>query len=448
MLRETPFKLTKNIGLVFLVVFVVVAIITWVAARETIRVVAPVIIWIYAVCSVLAAIGMTIIFYVGGVEWIKTRLAQWRRDQTLADNEGRRDDLETDQMRTQLRAQERLMAAAIRQVERGMIHPSTLADHKFSSFPAATIKQIAPPALPLLEAAPSPLLPTLKAVERIMIYGPPDSGKTTLLRYLVDLKLEIGKVLVIDPHGNKPKWGHTSHIGQGRDFRGIGIMLDQIVKEITFRFEQEAIHPELIDNHPYVTVVIDELRAIVKECKVAGKCLGTIICEGRKINIHIVFIAHSKTVKGLGIEGEGDIRTGITQVTLYGNKDVERSATRHIIGFEEPVKVALPGAYVDPEFNRQVTQAKPKPDSTDVVTDEPERVSILNLDTMPESAAGMIDQQVIACYLETGSYSQAFRKLYELKNDKTYAGKIGGNQTAKVKALLDKYEVKHPVTSS
>jgi hypothetical protein len=404
-LLEFPLKLTRNLALFLAATFTISSVITWIAARQAVIIVSTILIYSLGTMALLAGLVATFLFILEYSDVFRTRRAEARRDRILASAEGKRAKLENDRAKMHLSAEGRVLAATVRQIERGLIYSNHLADAKFSAFPAAIAKQIDNGAVPLLEVPPppAPLLPLLKEKE-------PDAGKTTLLRHIVDTKMEMGKVLVIDPHGNTPKWGHTSHIGQGRDFRGIGIMLGQIVKEITTRYEAEISRPELIGKHPYVTVVVDELRAIINECKDAGKNLGTILCEGRKANIHICFVAHSKTVKGLGIQGEGDIRTGISQVTLYGNKDTERYATHHIIGFDEPVKMQLPGPYPDRVFNRQVSEAKAAPAATPV-TDEPAPASIFSLDVMPENAADMMDQAVIDCYLETGSYAAAYKVL-------------------------------------
>lgn len=56
-----------------------------------------------------------------------------------------------------------------------------------------------------------------------------------------------------------------------------------------------------------------------------------------------------------------------------------------------------------------------------------------------------IEQRVCDCYRRTGSYSKAFRLWYSLENGKDHKGSIGGNQRAKVKEILDHYDIPHPV---
>jgi len=66
-------------------------------------------------------------------------------------------DLETERAIMHLHAETRYHAATLRQIERGLIHPATFGDGKFSAFPAAVAKHIDQGTVPLLEA---PKLPT------------------------------------------------------------------------------------------------------------------------------------------------------------------------------------------------------------------------------------------------------------------------------------------------
>ena len=418
------------------VMIIAIMSLTWLAAKDAVMIVAPILVWMSGALLALAALAITYIF----IERQLTARAETRRDRTIAKNQAILSDNEIVLANLQAESRALLIRAAVIQIGRGRIFPTQLGEGiKFSAYPASIIKD-AGSDVPLIEAPVEPILPLLKSKERIMIYGAPDSGKTTLLRHLVDAKLEIGSVLAIDPHGNTPKWGHVNHIGQGRDFRAISIILPQIVAEIERRYKLEITTPETIGNHPMVTIVIDELRAIVNNCKEAGRDLAQIICEGRKANVHIIFVAHSKTVKGLGIEGEGDIRAGISQVTLFGDKDAARTATHHVIGFDKPTPFLLPGPYPDRNFNQQVQQAKSG------FTEVKETESIFDLNVEPKNSEQMIDQMVIDCYLETGSYGAAYRLLYEMENNKPYeGGKLGNFHRNKVKAILDRNNVKHPV---
>jgi len=58
-------------------------------------------------------------------------------------------------------------------------------------------------------------------------------------------------------------------------------------------------------QHPRLTVIIDEWRAIVYNVKGADAAIKTLLTESRKAAFSVFVASHSERVKALGIEGEG-----------------------------------------------------------------------------------------------------------------------------------------------
>ncbi len=386
---------------------------TWLTASEAVKMAMPFL--------VFAGIGLTI---AGGLVYAirfvifqslssRKEVAELSRDTSLARDEKTRSGM-------YLNAESAMLNEQLNLMRSGLISLKTVggdATH-FEQFKKALLPDIVEE--PLLN--PLPLLPAIANRQRLLIVGASDSGKTTLMRHLIDVR---ENVLMIDPHGTPPKWGEIKHVGQGRDYRGIGAMLNLLVAEMTKRYEQLGTGEVIEGQHTSITVFVDEWRAIIKNCDEAGQCLTTLLTEGRKASMSLVIASHSIRVQALGIQGEGDLRKGFSVVNLYGGNGEERYATLSTNGSDE-VTHTLPGAYMDSGFTDQLTI---------------DALSILSLDVMPN-----VDQQVIDEYLKTGSYSAAFRALYKLENGKDYDKAIGGNQTSRIKAILDEHGIEHPVS--
>ena len=126
-------------------------------------------------------------------------------------------------------------------------------------------------------------------------------------------------------------------------------------------------------EHPSVTVVVDEWRAIVFNLgKPAGNIIKTLLAESRKTNIDVFVGTHSERVKALGIEGEGDLKEGFVMVRLNINKlTKERQAT---IDYGDGEIVAnLPGRYVNHSSeglagkNFLALKAEPRPEEAKIL---------------------------------------------------------------------------------
>lgn len=399
----------QRASLFLFVIAVFLASVAWTVAQDAIIFVVPLLVYFVTAMAVLLAIASLPVVY----EYIRVKRAGLSKERTIFDVDRDRATLHLDYEKAMLTEQVKLMAAGLVSL-RSIGGDAT----QFEQFKRNLLPDVIEDENIL---APLPLLPAIADRERILIIGASDSGKTTLMRHMIDHRQN---VLMIDPHGTPPKWGTVRHVGQGRDYRAIGIVLNWLVVEMTKRYEQLGSGEVGEGQHAPITIFIDEWRTIVKQLPDAGNYLTTLLTEGRKASISLIISSHSKMVKALGVEGEGDLRQGFSVVNLTGGNGSERHATLSISGGDE-VEYSLPGAYANHDFTSQLTIDAP---------------SILSMDVAPGA-----EQQVINEYLETASYAAAFRLLYKLENDKDYTSTVGGNQTQKVKDILDESGIKHPV---
>ncbi len=155
-------------------------------------------------------------------------------------------------------------------------------------------------------------------------------------------------------------------------------LMDKRYREIGKGLVQEG-------EHPSVTVIIDEWRAIVYNLgRPASDIVKTLLAESRKTNIDVFVGTHSERVKALGIEGEGDLKEGFVIVRLTINKITkERRATIDYGDGEIPT--ALPGPFTGQSFsaldNNDFINLAPKPTPTEArileLYDEGESVSAI-----------------------------------------------------------------------
>ncbi|RMF05245.1 MAG: hypothetical protein D6768_01510 [Chloroflexi bacterium] len=189
------------------------------------------------------------------------------------------------------------------------------------------------------------LLPALDAVQRCLIVGASNAGKTTLLQHLITRRLASGKVVVIDPHAYPDKWSGCTVIGAGRDYPAIDRALTALIQLMTKRYDEIGRGLVAEGAHSSLVIIIDEWRAIVKNLgKSAGKAIGALLTESRKAAFSVFIATHSERVKALGIEGEGDLRDGFAIVRL-SLLNGQRQATLDQGQGEQPAQ--LPGPYVE-----------------------------------------------------------------------------------------------------
>lgn len=188
------------------------------------------------------------------------------------------------------------------------------------------------------------LLAALDSVQRCLIVGASDSGKTTLLQWLVSRRLNTSRVIVIDPHSYPEKYPASCDvIGQGRNYPEIERALNALVKLMTKRYDEIGRGLVAEMHHSRVTILIDEWRAITGALgRPASDAIKALLTESRKAAFSVFVASHSDRARPLGLEGEYDLKDGFCIVRLAvvnGN----RTATLDTGNGEVPA--VLPGPF-------------------------------------------------------------------------------------------------------
>ncbi|HDZ38484.1 MAG TPA: hypothetical protein ENH62_09405 [Marinobacter sp.] len=199
-----------------------------------------------------------------------------------------------------------------------------------------------------------PIIPALVNRQRILIVGASDAGKTTLLRWLIEAR---GKCLVIDPQGSPGKWGAATMLGEGLNYPLIASTLDKLAGEMKRRHEEIGTGEILEGQHEHLTIIIDDLRGIIMNCKGIGLVLAHLLTDGRSTGLNLVIGTHSKYVKPLGLEGEGDLRKGFVIVELNGGNGEQWSASLEFNADGNKIPHRSPGPHPNIEAAKLKAQA-------------------------------------------------------------------------------------------
>ena len=309
---------------------------TWLAAREAVSIVAPILVWASGALLLLAALGVAYIF----IERQLTARAEIRRDRVLANIDSQRETM-------RFQAEGALISATIAQVKRGLIYPSQVGNEpRFAPFTTSAIKND----VPLLEAPPEALrfsdvaqkALSSRGAGRFIVFGSMDSGKTTLAKWTVQYAIQEivrnqgGRVFIIDPHAPKVVWGDSlTVIGAGMDYRSIRAFLDHVKNDIKARYEAGCGDDSAPLPEPFKPnfIICEEWTGVVAELKSKKQWTDEdnrmFYMDSRKAGWGYLLVAHEKTVGALGLTGMGNLLAGVEYfVTLNKNAiTCEHSAT-------------------------------------------------------------------------------------------------------------------------
>jgi energy-coupling factor transporter ATP-binding protein EcfA2 len=254
------------------------------------------------------------------------------------------------------------------------------------------------------------LLAALDSVQRCLIVGPSDSGKTTLLQWLISRRSQTSKSIVIDPHGWPDKWPSSTVVGTGRNYIEIDRALDALVRLMTKRYDEIGKGMVVEGMHPRVTILIDEWRAIVYNVKGASEAIKALLTESRKAAFSVFVASHSDRAKPLGLEGEYDLKDGFAVVRL-AVVNGQRQATLDTGNGEAPA--TLPGPFVGSI-----------PQVVDI-----DRLTFTEADLEPEPT--VTETHIMQLYGQGESFNEIARQVF---------GNTGGKQTKRIKEILQKFD--------
>jgi hypothetical protein len=257
------------------------------------------------------------------------------------------------------------------------------------------------------------LLAALDPVQRCLIVGASDSGKTTLLQWLVSRRLNTSRVIVIDPHAYPQKWPNGAHVtGTGRNYLEIDRALTALVQLMTKRYDEIGRGLVAEMAHSRITILIDEWRAITGNLGAsASDAIKALLTESRKAAFSVFVASHSDRAKPLGLMGEYDLKDGFCVVRL-SVVDGQRTAT--IDTGNGPTPAVLPGSFAGQQA--QVIEGR----QWHVVGDD------INLEPEPDDT----EATILKLHQAGASVSAIARQVF---------GQKGGYQNQQVKAVLAKF---------
>lgn len=249
----------------------------------------------------------------------------------------------------------------------------------------------------------------------LLVTGPSDTGKTTVLCHLIDNSPFDTIVYVLDPHAKFNRWpGRVNEvIGHGRDYGAIDSKLVSLISEMDRRYNSDRM------NFQRVLIVADEWLGILDNCPGAKGFFDVIGSESRKVNMSLVISSISATVDDLDVSGA--IRDNLAQLTL------SRTLKNQNLGEikwsrTDKELVELPGRYV---YREPMLPAKVE------TIEQFEPMPIL--DDGPRPFTPTSDElKVYELHLEGRSYRQISMEFY---------GSVGGRQVEEIKEILRNFGV-------
>jgi len=217
------------------------------------------------------------------------------------------------------------------------------------------VKAIAPtPALeptvstrsPITNNSPLPpeqWTPDLMGYPSILIYGAQGAGKTSTAAWLIRERINTGhQIKILDPHRSYGQWDGLECIGDGMDYDAINNELKSFTEEIKSRYKARAKTPNY--NPPKLTLVCDEFTQWAKKCGHSATFFEESLTDIRKINLHVLFISHARTLTGLGgSSGLAATRdAGLLELELEAQVDPQtKKASPKLLGWLKYPGVAM-----------------------------------------------------------------------------------------------------------
>lgn len=147
----------------------------------------------------------------------------------------------------------------------------------------------------------------------VMVLGETGSGKTLLAEYIVDKDRNTVKTFV-SPCRDDNEFIDYPYVGNGFNYVAIGQYLASLVNEMRLRYQLPV--QDVITEFGFRNVVLDEGRDSAQSSAPFAPNLLSLISLGRKRFVRMFLCTTSQSVKALGIEGEGEMRSNFTVVRV------------------------------------------------------------------------------------------------------------------------------------
>ncbi len=318
-----------------------------------------------------------------------------------------------------------LHAATIRQLDKGQIYLTEQRNHggvvRFKSLPKHTkqeqkINPLESVALPM-ERAPetkTTLLNDIEALQRLLIVGGQNSGKTTLLKHIAHQRSRAGDVLILDSHNHAGKWSDNFRIvGHGRNYQAIETELKNLVSVMDSRYKEYATGKVREREHDLITVISDEWTTISENINNLESVLLPLLTESRKVGIDFIIACHSETASSLGLKGRFDLKKNFDAILRLKNYSGNRLI--HLDNGETIEEYQHCGMFKEAQKLQTFNKSLDK---------------ILSADAIKE-------QSILDCYNELiSSNSFSWNKLA-----KAVYGNSNGAKVAELKRILERHGI-------
>jgi hypothetical protein len=172
------------------------------------------------------------------------------------------------------------------------------------------------------EPDPEPLLPIINPLSRILIIGGMGDGKTTLLKWLADDRVNKGHVVIADSHAAPDTWPDFCQVaGIGRNYPEIEATINYICDELDSRYKQRAAGTR--KKFDPITLIIDELFVLHQFLNM-GPQFKSLLAESRKVDIGLIMAGQSDRANALGLSGNKDLIAGFEAVVYLDRDDAGR----------------------------------------------------------------------------------------------------------------------------
>ena len=215
----------------------------------------------------------------------------------------------------------------------------------------------------------------------VLVWGPQGSGKTSFAEWLVAERLKLGhEIIICDPHREYGQWEGLKVVGDGMNYEAIDKELVAFTNKIKERYKFRSKTKNY--NPVPITIICDEFTGWADRCEGSADFMGECLTDIRKVNMHAIFIAHSKTNAATGGK-KGMSKTkeaGLLELELEAKVNPQtRKASPKLKGKLRypgmadkdriPVKIA-PWMKVSSDFRNLAKQSKTQPQSQP--TEEPD----------------------------------------------------------------------------